>query len=875
MSTPDLTPISADESAGSKPAAPAAKIVVPAIEPVVWPRKKSDGKPFKLQLPPPRVWEYRLGDGSLFGVVARWDRDGDKIVLPAVCVDGGDAPVWAWQGFGEGDGSRPLLGLIELAAKPLATVLVVEGEKTRDAAARYMPENWVCVTWQGGGKAIGKTDWAPLAGRRVVLWMDKDSPPTNKKTGEVLIDKNGKPQKPPGEQTGLDLFVMLSDIGAGVAMVPVYGPRMQMLPANGWDLADDCPPDFEPREWMENAAKQINVPQQRIEPSRSEVAPRPKLVVDNSWGDGDEPPPPDDGSTDARAEYKALGYSQTDGRPLYHFFSGRTGLIVTVNSKEILGISGIYSIVNNENYWRAQYDLPRADFQQMPWRIVGQKLQDECIEAGYFEIEKERGRGAWLDDTGPDGKQRVIMHLGQNLVVDGKLVNPSKLKSKYYYPIKHRLMTLKQTAPLSDAEGKLIRQILRSIAWKKPFHAELCGGWLASAPICGAMPWRTHFWIQGPAGSGKSWIVDNIIKPCLGDLALKPLGNSSAAGIMGTLGRDARPVIYDEAEAKGSHGEDRRQMIIELMRYSSSQSDGEVIKGTATHGTVGFSVKTQFFLASIGVGISEQADTTRTVVAEILKRPPEDGSFDQLVALVKKLPKDLPEKLLRRQLSQLRTIRENAETFSRVISLQLGSARLGDMIGTLMAGDHSLVSDRIIEFEEAEQRVADRLTKKQFVDFLRVKEAGEDVDLLRHMLSFSVQAQGPGGVRYDRPLGELLYTAVGKFQDDKLTQFQADDALRRIGVQREKVDGVDGFWIARQKQLIATRIMSTSTYSQGWDRILATMDGAVESEQDHSFAGTRLPALWLPFATMVMGVDNAQKAGRVDATEEPPDPSLV
>lgn len=875
MSTPDLTPISADESAGGKAAAPAPKIVVPAVEPIVWPRKKSDGKPFKLSLPPPKVWEYRLGDGSLHGVVARWDRDGDKIVLPAVCVDSENGPAWAWQGFGDGDGSRPLLGLMELAAKPLATVLLVEGEKTRDAAPRYMPENWICVTWQGGGKAMSKTDFSPLAGRRVVLWMDKDSPPTNKKTGEVLLDKDGKPQKPPGEQTGLDLFVMLSDLGAGVAMVPVYGPRMQMLPANGWDLADECPADFDPREWMENAAKQINVPQQRIEPSRVPAA-KPQLVVDNDWRDGgDEPPPPDDSGTDATAEYKALGYSKENGKPIYHFFSGRTKLIVEVGYKEILTVSGIFNIVNNENFWRAKYDLPRADFQQMPWRIVGQKLQDECIEAGYFTIERERGRGAWLDDTGPDGKQRVIMHLGPSLVVDGKLVNPSKLVSDYYYPINAKLITLKQTAPLSDAEGKLIRQIARSIAWKNPFHAELFCGWIATAGECGAMPWRSHFWLQGSAGSGKTWIVDNIVKPCFGAMALKPIGNSSAAGIMGTLGRDARPVIFDEAEGKGSHGEERRQMIIELMRYSSSQSDGEVIKGTATHGTVGFGVKAQFFLASIGVGLVEQADTTRTVVAEVLKRPPEDGSFDALNALVRKLPKDLPEKLLRRQLGQLRTIRQNAETFSRVISLQLGSARLGDMLGTLMAGDHSLVSDRIVEFDEAERRVADRMTSKRFIDFMRVRDEGEDIDLLRHMLSWTIQPQGKGNVRYDRPLGEMVYVCMGRFQDDKVSQYEADDALRRVGIHREKLNGVDGFWIARQKSFVASRIMAASSYSQGWDRILATMPGAAESEKDHSFAGTKLPALWLPFDVLVMGIENAGNANNQEAPQESPDPGLI
>ena len=68
----------------------------------------------------------------------------------------------------------PLYGLDRLARKPEATVLVVEGEKTADRAARMFPD-LVTVTSQGGSDAADNADWTPLKSRTVVIWPDQDA----------------------------------------------------------------------------------------------------------------------------------------------------------------------------------------------------------------------------------------------------------------------------------------------------------------------------------------------------------------------------------------------------------------------------------------------------------------------------------------------------------------------------------------------------------------------------------------------------------------------------------------------------------------------------------------------------------------------------
>lgn len=82
-----------------------------------------------------------------------------------------DGTAWRWKAP---PAPRPLLNLDQLRTR-IGTVLIVEGEKTADAAARLFPKA-VVTTWPSGCKAIDKADWSPLQGRRVILWPDADQP---------------------------------------------------------------------------------------------------------------------------------------------------------------------------------------------------------------------------------------------------------------------------------------------------------------------------------------------------------------------------------------------------------------------------------------------------------------------------------------------------------------------------------------------------------------------------------------------------------------------------------------------------------------------------------------------------------------------------
>jgi DNA primase len=128
--------------------------------------------------PPAAMYRYHDAAGQELGAVARYELvvDGtrEKTFLPITwgSEDGGAS--WRWK-LGAWNLPRPLYGLERLAARPRAAVLIVEGEKTAEAARRLLPR-FVVVTWPGGSKATSCIDWSPLAGRDVTLWPDADAP---------------------------------------------------------------------------------------------------------------------------------------------------------------------------------------------------------------------------------------------------------------------------------------------------------------------------------------------------------------------------------------------------------------------------------------------------------------------------------------------------------------------------------------------------------------------------------------------------------------------------------------------------------------------------------------------------------------------------
>lgn len=162
---------------------------------------------------PGAVWTYRNEVGEPLGHVCRFDTQNGKQVLPLTyCQDAQRNRSWRWQSWTK---PRPLYGLDRLASKPESVVLVVEGEKTADAAQSIFP-NMAVITSPGGSNAAKKADWTQLKGREVVIWPDADLS---------------------GRKYAQDVAIIAKQMGAVQVSIVPLPPE---LPSS-WDLADELP----------------------------------------------------------------------------------------------------------------------------------------------------------------------------------------------------------------------------------------------------------------------------------------------------------------------------------------------------------------------------------------------------------------------------------------------------------------------------------------------------------------------------------------------------------------------------------------------------------------------------------------------------------
>ncbi len=162
-------------------------------------------------------WAYHDELGGVFAHVVRFALPGGKKdILPLRFMPpDGQLPDplnpshWRWKGWRSPE-PVPLYNAHVLRRRPADHVLVVEGEKTADAAAALFP-SLVVVTWQGGSKTAERAAIEPLRGRDVAIWPDNDDP--GRRAATVLA-----------------------------ARIP--GARIVRLPGGlpeGWDLADPVP----------------------------------------------------------------------------------------------------------------------------------------------------------------------------------------------------------------------------------------------------------------------------------------------------------------------------------------------------------------------------------------------------------------------------------------------------------------------------------------------------------------------------------------------------------------------------------------------------------------------------------------------------------
>jgi len=760
---------------------------------------------------PSRTWEYKNTDGALIGYVCRFDMpDGSKEIIPiAWCACDSAPQSWRWLSFGK---PRPLYNLPSLALE--GNVIIVEGEKCADALQPLASElSCPVISWPGGGKAVKHADWTPLAGRKCLIWPDHDDA---------------------GYSTAADISKTLGQLGCEIRTLtpPQDKPK-------GWDCVDWIAEPDTDNPTM-NANDLIMFIREGVERQAQE---------DQQPGHSDEDaPPPDENpaTTETTADeppdresfpFYFLGYD----RGTFYYLSKYTKQVVELRAESHQGRALLP--LAHLSWWERKFPGKNG----INWEAAADTMIRISSSAGIFDPARIRGRGAWEDNG------RSVLHTGGYLVVDGTQQQINNFETKYIYEVAQDMDQQISGRPLSSPDANKLKQICERLSWTKSINAALLAGWCVVAPICGAMRWRPHIWITGSKGTGKSWILENIIKPTVGGSALSVTSSTTEAGIRQTLNHDARPVVFDEAEGEDKGAQRRIQSVLELARQASSEASAAIFKGTATGRSMSFHIRSCFLFASIGVNITQDSDSSRITVLS-LKPDNNAEKFESLRDDVfSLLTPEYCSALRSRSVSLIPIIRKNAEIFARAGAEYLGSQRTGDQIGALLAGYYSLFSNKEVSLSAARDWI-----KKQAHSWDEITEGNEESDehrclyaILGHVVKVQTRTK-----TLDMSLGELI--SISTYQKhDHVGRDEAENIVKNHGIRPDTILPKDYFIVSNTDQRIK-KLLKDTPWANGWNQLLQRIEGAEKKSAVTFSAGVRTRGTVLPVTLLFDETKNHQ-----------------
>lgn len=513
--------------------------------------------------------------------------------------------------------------------------------------------------------------------------------------------------------------------------------------------------------------------------------------------------------------FRCVGFVSLEYRSLFIFYSKIRKNIFALRSNQIVW-ENLQELAPGQ-FW--EYQFPGHDSKKQRVDAVRERLIFECSTLGVYNPDKVRGRGAWMES------ESVVVHLGDRLLIDGKEIDLADHNSDHVYQQAGRIRVVGE--PLAALDGFKFVDLCSQFNWQTQISGFLLAGWIFLAPVCGALRWRPHVWITGLAGTGKSWIFEFIIQAALGDFGLKVQSETTEAGLRQRLGCDALPVVFDEAESENHRSDQRIQNVMGLMRQASSDSSGAIIKGSAGGIAQSYSIRSMFAFASILPGLTQSSDRTRVTVLNLRQLNHGEASAKHF-AEVKSARKEIynPDflaALRMRAIAMLPEIRESVKIFSEVAADKIGNKRLGDQIGTLLAGAWIAFNDEIPTRQQAEALISDD-------DWDEEKNLKEETDyhrMLDYLFQQTIRTAAINSSYGDVSVGELLADAIKRQKSTMLPTHPDTNAeginreLARIGIRAK-----DNIVYIQNNNSKMQALLRDTAWAKNWKNLLLAIPGA-------------------------------------------------
>lgn len=523
-------------------------------------------------------------------------------------------------------------------------------------------------------------------------------------------------------------------------------------------------------------------------------------------------------------------------------------------------LSGIFG---NRNYLLQEY-FPR--FNKEGGRSKGfaadeaaDTLMRAAAKKGVWDpFQKLRGPGAWLGDEG-----ELVLHCGDKVLYGGAWELCGEL-GRFIYPTAPpgpKPSTIRAAGGHAGPAQELL-VLLKTWNWRRPdLDPYLLLGWIMAAMVGGALKWRPAMWITGDRATGKTTLIDKVLREIFdaesGGAFI--LTDATAAGIWQHTKHSTLPIILDELEPQDKDGR-REKQLIGLARLAAS--GGVTVRGGADHGGAEFTIRSCFAFSSVLVPPLQPQDRSRLAILEL-----ENLGDRKAPVIDPKKMRALGARLRRRLVDQWSRFADTFEAYASALADAGHQGRGADQYGTLLACHDLALQDMMPSTDELTEW-GEKLKASVMAE--RADDLADHQRCWQHLMTFSIDAWR-GGSR--RTVAQWILDAIRDQTDEPQT---ANLVLETFGlkvrVQPALYQAISGepslppaprYWlyVANAHQGLAQIFADThwtahSGASAVWVQALRRMENA-EASEPQKFAGVTIRATKLPIDSMAAKAPHA------------------
>lgn len=488
--------------------------------------------------------------------------------------------------------------------------------------------------------------------------------------------------------------------------------------------------------------------------------------------------------------------------------------------------------------------------------LVAEILMRRCVDAGMFDPERAvHGLGVWPDDA--SATPSVIVHCGDKVRIGQAWEAPGFRHGGALYARSIPIDRPDFESMVGTDAGQGLLDAAGCWAFHNPAELQIIVGYIASAMLGAAAPWRAHLYNRAPRGRGKSMLAD-LVKAALGGQKVDA-NNFTEASLRHALTDGARAIVLDEAEGGEGGTGGRVASVIELLRQMSGGKGAEVMRGGKDGTARRYSVTGAAYLSAIiGVPLRPQ-DKSR--ITEIRLAGPAPGSTaERAKAAIQWAAKNSP-RLRARMAQQYPLYLKAIQIYRRAIIADGGDPRQADQWAAFLAGLCALTQDSV----DAEAARADLEPFREMIADARAadEDDSEAARCLAHMFSAPAESWS-GGDR--RTVGQAVMEAREGPEVN-------GPRLHAYGLRLDWTDpDMPALLVANGHQGLE-RIFAGTDWTQGrWRIALAELDGATahgtESYAGAKSRGLRVPVKHLPRPKDLLPDPRPQREGEPAPKDE-------